>query len=74
MNSTWHLIRNPPTEEQLLEDIAAYERDARKIGDTDNRPLAKICLAYRIYAKYLRKLLAAMRDGRPSAWTEYGPV
>ena len=67
----WHVITNPPTEMQLLDEIGQYEREmARVRSEGDYHQAWKVYL-FKAHISHRRKLLAAVRDGRPQAWAEY---
>ncbi len=70
-STDWHVVDNPPDEAQLLDEIAQYEREmARVRSDGDYHEAWKVYL-YTAHISHRRKLLAAVRDGRPQAWAEY---
>ena len=67
----WSLLTTPPTEAQLRKEIRHYLRlalQARNSADINSRWRERL---YRDHASHRRKLLAALRDGRPEAWMEY---
>ena len=67
----WNLLTRIPTEAQLRKEIRYYLRlaiQARHSPDADSRWRERL---YRDHASHRRKLLAALRDGRPEAWLEY---
>ncbi len=67
----WNLLTKIPTEAQLRREIRYYLRlamHARNSSDMNNRWRERL---YRDHASHRRKLLAALRDGRPEAWPEY---
>ena len=67
----WHVIDNPPTEAQLLDEIARYEREMAQVrSDGDYHQAWKVYL-FKAHITHRKKLLAAVRDGRPQAWAEY---
>lgn len=67
----WYTGGTPPSEQQLRDEIAYYERKcaelASKVHGQDHGVLS-LCQAHALHRK---KLLAAVRDGRPEAWLEY---
>ena len=67
----WNLLTRIPTEAQLRKEIRYYLRladQARHSPDPSSRWRERL---YRDHASHRRKLLAALRDGRPEAWLEY---
>ena len=67
----WNLLTSIPTEAQLRKEIRYYLRlaiQARHSPDPDHRWRERL---YRDHASHRRKLLAALKDGRPEAWLEY---
>ncbi len=67
----WNLLTRIPTEAQLRKEIRYYLRlaiQARDSADANSRWRERL---YRDHASHRRKLLAALRDGRPEAWLEY---
>ncbi len=67
----WHTLDHRPTESQLRREIAYYEGLAaqlRRSMDPSERWKQHL---YKDHASHRRKLLAALRDGRPEAWVEY---
>ena len=67
----WNLLTETPSEAQLRKEIRYYLRlaiQARNSPDTSSRWRERL---YRDHASHRRKLLAALRDGRPEAWLEY---
>ncbi len=70
-SAEWHVVDNPPSEIQLLDEIAQYEREVARVrSDGDYHQAWKIYL-YKSHISHRRKLLAAVRDGRPQSWAEY---
>ena len=70
-SNEWHVIDNPPTEAQLLEEISEYERKIARVRTSGDYHQAWKLHLYRAHLTHRRKLLAAIRDGRPEAWAEY---
>ena len=71
----WYTGGTPPSEDRLRAEIEYYERKSvelarRKKNDHDLGALS-LCRAHALHRK---KLLAALRDGRPEAWQEYQPA
>ena len=67
----WYTGGTPPSEQQLREEIAYYERKCAELArKADGIELGALSL-YRAHALHRKKLLAAVRDGRPEAWQEY---
>ncbi len=69
--SDWNLLTETPTEAQLRQEIRHYLRLAvlaRNSPDANSRWRERL---YEDHASHRRKLLAALRDGRPEAWLEY---
>ena len=67
----WNLLGRMPTEAQLLREIRYYTRLATQMHlsqDSTDRWRESL---YRAHASHRKKLLAALRDGRPEAWFEY---
>lgn len=67
----WSLLTIVPTEAQLRKEIRYYLRlaiQARNSPDTSSHWRERL---YQDHASHRRKLLAALRDGRPEAWLEY---
>ncbi len=67
----WYTGGTPPSEEQLCEEIAYYERKCAELTGkphTQSRGALSLCQAHALHRK---KLLAAIRDRRPEAWLEY---
>jgi len=67
----WYTGGTAPSEQQLREEIAFYERKCAALageagGDDDG-----VRFLYAAHALHRKKLLAAVRDGRPEAWLEY---
>lgn len=67
----WYTGGEPPSEEQLEEEIAYYEGKLAEFTQGRRGPSQVILSLYQAHALHRRKLLAAIRDGRPEAWTEY---
>ena len=59
------------TEDALLREIVQLELQAAALGDPSDWGVRGIQLLYRINAQHRKRLLAAIRDGRPEAWAEY---
>lgn len=73
-NETMH--RNPTdytkvTENEVLEDIRYFENRLDEIRGAESVYQRARRNVYRILLRHRRQLLAAIRDGRPEAWTEY---
>ena len=67
----WYTGGPAPSERQLREEIVYYERKCAALtGETDDEDHGAISL-YQAHALHRKKLLAAVRDGRPEAWLEY---
>ena len=70
----WYTGGTPPSEDRLRAEIDYYERKsvdlARRMNDR-NRIAVSL---YKAHALHRKKLLAAVRDGRPEAWQEYQPA
>ena len=69
--SDWNSLNRKPTAEELRLEIKYFERkasEARRSQDPEERWKYSL---YRDHANHRRKLLAALRDGRPEAWFEY---
>ena len=70
-STEWHVVDNPPTETQLLDEIAQYEHEMTRVrSDGDYHQAWKLYL-YKAHISHRRKLLAAVRAGRPQSWAEY---
>ena len=59
------------SEDQLMHDIAVYERALADLGAPATAHERGLEKNYRTLLCYGRKLLAAVRDGRPDRWTDY---
>ena len=70
-DTEWHVVTNPPTEAQLLEEIAQYEREMDRVRSAGDYHQAWRTYLFKAHISHRRKLLAAVRDGRPQAWAEY---
>ncbi len=67
----WYTGGTAPSEQQLREEIAQYERKCAALtGEADGDDRGVLSL-YEAHALHRKKLLAAVRDGRPEAWLEY---
>lgn len=74
MTETMH--RNPTdytkvTENEVLSDIRYFEDRLDEIRHAESVYQRARRNVYRILLRHRRQLLAAIRDGRPEAWTEY---
>ena len=69
--SNWHVISNPPTEAQLLDEIAGFEQEIARVRSTGDYHEAWKVYVLKAHISHRRKLLAAVREGRPQAWAEY---
>jgi hypothetical protein len=58
-------------EERLVRDLACYEQQLASIGAPANEHERGLQNNYRTLLRYGRKLLAAVRDGRPDQWIDY---
>jgi len=67
----WYTGGEPPSEEQLQEEIAYYERKLAEFAKGRQGPSQAMLSLYQAHAMHRKKLLAAIKDGRPEAWTEY---
>lgn len=67
----WRTLDHRPTERQLRREIRYYERLAAQLRRLMNPSLRWKQHLYEDHANHRRKLLAALRDGRPEAWVEY---
>lgn len=70
-STEWHIVTNPPTEAQLLDEIAQYERQMAHVRSAGDYHQAWKVYLFKAHISHRRKLLAAVRDGRPQAWAEY---
>ncbi len=59
------------SEEKLTRDIAYYEQQLMTIGAPANAHERGLRNNYSTLLRYGRKLLAALRDGRPDRWMDY---
>lgn len=59
------------SEDQLRRDIAVYEQALADIGPPATAHERGLENNYRTLLCYGRKLLAAIRDGRPDQWIDY---
>jgi len=59
------------TETDLLRDISYYEGKATDLERSSLPERHGMVTVYRYSAQQRRKMLAALRDGRPDAWREY---
>ncbi|MDJ0861181.1 MAG: hypothetical protein QNJ87_00185 [Gammaproteobacteria bacterium] len=69
--SEWHVISNPPSEAQLLDEIAGFEREMERVRSVGGYHQAWKVYLFKAHISHRKKLLAAVRDGRPQAWAEY---
>ena len=69
--SDWHVTDNPPTEAQLRDEIAHYEQEIARVRSAGDYHQAWKVYLFTAHISHRRKLLAAVRDGRPQAWAEY---
>ena len=67
----WNAIHAPPTMEELRQEIDFYELRAREVLESDSPEKDWKYQLYRDHASHRRKLLAALRDGRPETWINY---
>ncbi len=67
----WNLLTRIPTEAQLRKEIRHYLRLAIQVRHSPDAKSRWRERLYRDHASHRRKLLAALRDGRPEAWLEY---
>ena len=67
----WNLLGRTPTESQLVREISYYTLLAFKMRLSRNTADGWRESLYRAHASHRKKLLAALRDGRPEAWFEY---
>lgn len=59
------------SETDLLRDISYYEAKATDLERSSLPGRHAMVTVYRYSAQQRRKMLAALRDGRPDAWREY---
>jgi len=59
------------SETALLRDISYYEDKATDLERSSLSGRHGMITVYRYSAQLRRKMLAALRDGRPDAWREY---
>jgi hypothetical protein len=67
----WHVRDAAPSPARLREEIAFYEQKLATIQKPETSHDRGMALVYRAHIRHRRKLLAALRDGRPEAWAEY---
>jgi len=67
----WRMLDHRPTERQLRREIMYYERLAAQLRRSIDPGEKWKQHLYEEHASHRRKLLAALRDGRPEAWVEY---
>ncbi len=58
-------------EDTLVRDIALYKHQLAELGTPATPHERGMHSNYRTLLSYGRKLLAALRDGRPDAWMNY---
>jgi len=58
-------------EDTLVRDIARYKHQLAELGTPATPHERGMHNNYRTLLRYGRKLLAALRDGRPDAWMTY---
>ncbi len=69
--SKWHVQNNLPSEETLFFEIADLEEQLAELGHPQGWPGQEQLIACRENIRYRKMLLAAIREGRPEAWSEY---
>lgn len=67
----WYTGGEPPSEEQLHAEIAYYEGKLAEFTKGKGGHSQAILSLYHAHTMHRKKLLAAIKDGRPEAWTEY---
>jgi len=67
----WNSLNHQPSAEELRLEIKHYERKAAEARRSRNPEERWKYHLFRDHANHRRKLLAALRDGRPEAWMEY---
>ena len=67
----WYTGGTPPSEQQLCDEIAYYERKCAELAGKTHTQDHGVLSLWEAHALHRRKLLAAVRDGRPEAWLEY---
>ncbi len=70
--ASWHISDNPPSEEALFFEIIELEERLAELGTPDGWLEYEKQITFRESIRYRKMLLAAIRDGRPEAWAEYG--